>query len=104
MVVEEHHGQIVFRQFIFELPKPLKGGTAGISDEQSFLEGEFSARQRTVLIGYLLKSIDQIEVYRERGVVVIDANYEKRFPLFWILDGVMRFDDLVVETRPTGQT
>lgn len=49
-------------------------------------------------------SIDQIEVYRERGVVVIDANYEKRFPLFWILDGVMRFDDLVVETRPTGQT
>ena len=48
-------------------------------------------------------SIDQIEVYRERGVVVIDANYEKRFPLFWILDGVMRFDDLVVETRPTGQ-
>ena len=63
MVVEEHHGQIVFRQFIFELPKPLKGGTAGISDEQSFLEGEFSARQRTVLIGYLLKSIDQIEVH-----------------------------------------
>ena len=49
-------------------------------------------------------SIDQIEVYRERGVVVIDANYEKRFPLFWILDGVMRFDDLVVETRPTGRT
>ena len=49
-------------------------------------------------------NIDQIEVYRERGVVVIDANYEKRFPLFWILDGVMRFDDLVVETRPTGQT
>ena len=49
-------------------------------------------------------SIDQIEVYRERGVVVIDASYEKRFPLFWILDGVMRFDDLVVETRPTGQT
>ena len=49
-------------------------------------------------------SIDQIEVYRERGVVVIDASYEKRFPLFWILDGVMRFDDLVVETRPTVRT
>ncbi len=63
MVVEEHHGQIVFRQFIFELPKPLKGGTAGISDEQSFLEGEFSARQGTVLIGDLFKSIDQIEVH-----------------------------------------
>ena len=28
-------------------------------------------------------SIDDIEVYRERGAIVIDANYEKRFPLFW---------------------
>ena len=49
-------------------------------------------------------SIDQIEVYRERGVVVIDASYEKRFPLFWVLDGVMKFDDLVVETVPAGRT
>ena len=49
-------------------------------------------------------SIDDIEVYRERGAIVIDANYEKRFPLFWILDGVMRFEDLIVETAPTGRT
>lgn len=49
-------------------------------------------------------SIDDIEVYRERGAIVIDANYEKRFPLFWILDGVMKFEDLIVETAPTGRT
>ena len=49
-------------------------------------------------------SVDDIEVYRERGAIVIDANYEKRFPLFWILDGVMRFEDLIVETAPTGRT
>ena len=48
-------------------------------------------------------SIDEIEVYRERGVVVIDANYEKRFSLFWILDGVIVFDDLVVETASKGR-
>ena len=47
--------------------------------------------------------IDDIEVYREQGVIVIDANYEKRFPLFWILDGVIVFDDLVVETRPRAR-
>ena len=47
---------------------------------------------------------DDIEVYRERGAIVIDANYEKRFPLFWILDGVMKFEDLIVETAPTGRT
>ena len=49
-------------------------------------------------------NIDDIEVYRERGAIVIDANYEKRFPLFWILDGVMKFEDLIVETAPTGRT
>ena len=49
-------------------------------------------------------SIDDIEVYRERGAIVIDANYEKCFPLFWILDGVMKFEDLIVETAPTSRT
>ena len=49
-------------------------------------------------------STDDIEVYGERGAIVIDANYDKRFPLFWILDGVLKFDDLIVETAPTGRT
>lgn len=45
-------------------------------------------------------TIDDIQIYREGGVIIIDATYEKRFPLFWILDGVMSFDDLIVETSP----
>lgn len=49
-------------------------------------------------------SIDEIEIYRDRRFIVVDANYEKRFPLFWILDGVMKFDDLVIKTKPTGRT
>lgn len=49
-------------------------------------------------------SIDEIEVYRDRGFIVVNANYEKRFPLFWILDGVMKFDDLVIQTEPKGRT
>ena len=49
-------------------------------------------------------SIDDIEVYREWGAIVIDANYEKRLPFFRILDGVMKFEDLIVETAPTGRT
>ena len=43
-------------------------------------------------------NIEDIEISRERGRLVIDATYERRFPLIWIIDGVMRFDDLVVET------
>ena len=49
-------------------------------------------------------SIDEIEIHRDRRFIVVDANYEKRFPLFWILDGVMKFDDLVIKTKPTGRT
>ena len=40
---------------------------------------------------------DDIEIVREKGKVVIDANYEVRFPLVWIIDGVMKFEDLRVE-------
>jgi cell division protein FtsL len=49
-------------------------------------------------------SIDEIEIYRDRGFIVVDANYGKRFPLFWILDGVMKFDDLVIKTKSKGRT
>ena len=49
-------------------------------------------------------SIDDIEVYRDRGAIVIDASYEKRSPLFRLLDGVMKFEDLIVETARTGRT
>ncbi len=43
--------------------------------------------------------VEDIEIFRERGRIVIDANYERRFPLLWIVDGVMTFDDLIVETE-----
>jgi hypothetical protein len=49
-------------------------------------------------------TIEDIRIYRERAVIVIDANYENRFLLVWILDGVMKFDDLIVETGPAGRT
>ena len=48
--------------------------------------------------------IDDITIYSERGVIVVDARYETRFPLFWLLDGVMQFDDLVIEATPVGHS
>ena len=48
--------------------------------------------------------LGDIEVYRERGVIFIDVNYEKRFPGFWMLDGVMKVEDLIVETASTGRS
>jgi len=46
--------------------------------------------------------IDDITIYSERGVIVVDARYETRFSLFWILDGVMQFDDLVMKRLSWG--
>ena len=48
--------------------------------------------------------VNDITIYPERGVIVVDARYEARFPLFWILDGVMQFDDLVIETIAVGRS
>ncbi len=42
--------------------------------------------------------IEDIAIYRDCGVIVINANYEKRFLFFWILDCVIVFHDLVAET------
>ncbi len=58
---------------------------------------EIRTRIRKLLQTSQVDVIDasDVEIYRERRKIVIDANYEVRFPLFWIVDGVMDFDDLV---------
>ena len=62
---------------------------------QSFTE--IRTRIRKLLHTSQVDVIDanDIEFYRERRKIVIDANYEVRFPLFWIVDGVMNFEDLI---------
>lgn len=42
-------------------------------------------------------TMDQVKIVRENGKVTIDARYESRFPMFWIVDGVMKFDDLLIQ-------
>lgn len=37
----------------------------------------------------------EIDIYRKEGKTYIDAGYEVRVPVFWRIDAVMRFDDLV---------
>ena len=58
---------------------------------------EIRTRIRKLLHTSQVDVIDanDIEIYRERRKIVIDANYEVRFPLFWIVDGVMNFEDLI---------
>ncbi len=42
-----------------------------------------------------------VEVFHKEGRTYIDANYEVRVPIMGIVDAVMTFDDLKIETRAT---
>jgi len=42
-----------------------------------------------------------VEITHKEGRTYIDASYEARVPVMGIVDAVMRFDDLKIETRST---
>lgn len=42
-----------------------------------------------------------VEITHKEGRTYIDASYEARVPIMGIVDAVMRFDDLKIETRST---
>jgi hypothetical protein len=44
--------------------------------------------------------IKKVKINKTKGKIVIDANYEKREPLFYNIDVVVKFDDLVFEITP----
>lgn len=69
---------------------------------EEFDPDRMGPRQIRTRIGKLLRTsqvyaikAEDVEIFRDNGDVVVDATYEVRFPLFWIVDGVMYFDDLV---------
>jgi hypothetical protein len=71
---------------------------------EEFKPGVDSASDiRRALAGYLntnqVKAITERDtvIRREQGKLYIDNSYEDRIPLFWRIDLVMRYDDLVFE-------
>ena len=43
----------------------------------------------------------EVEIFHEKGKTYIDANYEVRVPMIGIIEAVMSFDDLQIETGNT---
>ncbi len=70
-------------------------------DPKTQTPGDIKTRLRKLFNTNQIKGLDpeDISVTRDTGGVLIDANYELRFPLFWILEGVAVFDDLQVNTK-----
>jgi len=88
---------LTIKDIVARTASEFNSGSQSVADLKLRLAKQFNSNQIYDV------SAENIAVYRERGVVVIDANYEKRFALFWILDGVLKFEDLKVETAPTGR-
>jgi len=59
---------------------------------------EVSKRVSSVWTTNRIEAIDyrKIKVYRDKGKIIIDANYEKRTPLFDTVDAVLMFNDNIV--------
>lgn len=73
-----------------------KGGAEAIRAE---LEKNFNTNQVDAI-----RSRDiQISRDKEKGGYIIDASYERRVPLIYNIDVVLKFDDMVFNTRTEAE-
>jgi hypothetical protein len=68
--------------------------TGSVREIRSSISRQFNANRVEVLKAKKLK------ITKTKGKIVIDANYEKREPLFYNIDVVVKFDDLTFEITP----
>lgn len=74
----------------------IEGVAATASSEWSL--GEVGKRVGSAFTTNQVEGIapNQVKVYRDKGKIIINANYEKRTPLFEGVDAVLIFDDNIV--------
>ncbi len=74
----------------------IEGVAAASNAEQSL--GEVSKRLTTAFITNQINSLDpkKVKIYRDKGKIKINANYEFRTPLFDGVDAVLIFTDNIV--------
>ncbi len=77
------------RSIVEKLADEYEPGSTTIAELRNNLASRFNTNQI-----YALKPRD-VEIFRKEGKTHIDASYEVRLPLFWRIDAVMKFDDLV---------
>ncbi|MFK8041285.1 DUF4845 domain-containing protein [Congregibacter brevis] len=77
------------RELVIEAAEEYDDDEDTIADIRRTLSGSFNMNQ--------IKTIGprDVEITREDGKVVLNANYEDRIPLFWRIDAVVKYDDLV---------
>jgi hypothetical protein len=77
--------------------KTILEGVAAASNKEEPL----SIIKRRIMNSFIANRVEaltpkKVKVYRDKGTVVIDANYEKRIPLFEGVDAVFMFKDHII--------
>jgi hypothetical protein len=77
------------RELVIQAAEGYDDDEDTIADIRRALSGSFNMNQ--------IKTIKprDIEIIRKDGKVMLNANYEDRIPLFWRIDVVVKYDDLV---------
>ena len=77
--------------------KTVIEGVAEVSNAEQSL-GEISKRLTSAFITNQIDSLNpkKVKIYRDKGKIIIDANYEMRTPLFEGVDAVLIFTDNIV--------
>ena len=90
----------------YRIVKDLMARVAAEHDRQTDTVTHLRTRLGKLLTTHQIYDtrIEDLAIYRERGVIMIDASDEKRFPLLWMLDGVIVLDDLVAEAASMSRT
>jgi hypothetical protein len=79
------------KELLIEAAEDFDDEQDTISDIRRSLAGSFNMNQVQAL------SSRDVKVSRENGKVMINGNYEHRIPLFWRIDAVVKYDDLIFE-------
>lgn len=88
-IVPGYIAYLTIRDIVIRVAEEYDEDEDTIADVRASLAGYFNLNQVKAI------TLDEIEVTRKEGIIVIDANYEPRFPIVWRIDVVVKYDDLV---------
>ncbi len=102
MVVEQHDGEVSWLQLVFELAQSLKGGTTAVTEEKAFLFSQLTGGDSAILVGDLLKLVNEVEVDVGRQDVLANALGDVRVDLLLVeLSGlVVLLEDRAIGVHP----
>jgi Domain of unknown function (DUF4845) len=79
------------KRIIASISSEYQAEKTSIRDIRRGIENQFNTNQI-----YLLQP-REVEVYRKKGKMYIDSNYEVRLPIMGPIDAILKFDDLLYE-------